>query len=505
MTNRDSDSARGKRNAVLYARVSSGRQAERELSIPDQIRQMKDHCQRNETAVLRCFEDAHTGTKMDRPAFSEMRDYIASNPGLVDEVIVHSFSRFSRDLIGGELERRFFEKAGVKVVSVTQPVDDSSTGDLLRQLIAMMDEHASRETSKHVTRSMAENARQGYWNGGLAPFGYRTLEDSQRGGRSKKVLAINPLEAEDVRAVFALYNRGDGVSGPMGIKQLTSYLNRNGRQYRGRPWSIGSVDRILKDRTYVGERIHGRAKPVVDQVHMSVPQIIDHTLFEHTQQRLRSRNPRKKPPRSINNPVLLSGLARCGRCGGGMTLRTGKSGRYRYYTCGNQARKGPSACIGQSIPMDVLDDIVVAELVPHVMDRGRFKELLAKVLEKVETEDLDAFQRLGDLESELRDRQTVVSRLFRMVETGLGNVDDPEFRERFQRAKIEADIAKSKIDDAQRKHQSGRVLTDAQVDQLHKVVEGALKHGSGPFRKAYFHLFVRVVEVCDNDIRIIAR
>jgi site-specific DNA recombinase len=38
-----------------------------------------------------------------------------------------------------------------------------------------------------------------------------------------------------------------------------------------------------------------------------------------------------------------------------MTIRTGKSGRYRYYACSIKARQGETGCVGQSIPMDKLD------------------------------------------------------------------------------------------------------------------------------------------------------
>ena len=41
-----------------------------------------------------------------------------------------------------------------------------------------------------------------------------------------------------------------------------------------------------------------------------------------------------------------------------MTLRTGKGGRYRYYTCSIKARQGETGCKGRSIPMDKLDDLV---------------------------------------------------------------------------------------------------------------------------------------------------
>src|SRR3546814_1823373 len=58
-----------------------------------------------------------------------------------------------------------------------------------------------------------------------------------------------------------------------------------------------------------------------------------------------------------SSDLLLSGLARCASCDGAMTLRTGKYGRYRYYTCSTCARQGKAACKGRSIPMDTLDDL----------------------------------------------------------------------------------------------------------------------------------------------------
>ena len=41
-----------------------------------------------------------------------------------------------------------------------------------------------------------------------------------------------------------------------------------------------------------------------------------------------------------------------------MTIRTGKSGRYRYYACSIKARQGETGCKGRAIPMDKLDTMV---------------------------------------------------------------------------------------------------------------------------------------------------
>lgn len=55
---------------------------------------------------------------------------------------------------------------------------------------------------------------------------------------------------------------------------------------------------------------------------------------------LRSRSPLCAPPRLTGSTVLLTGLARCGKCGSAMMRCTGKSGAYTYYKCGAVLPKG---------------------------------------------------------------------------------------------------------------------------------------------------------------------
>lgn len=57
------------------------------------------------------------------------------------------------------------------------------------------------------------------------PYGYRTVEAGQKGRRTKKILAIDPVEAEAVRLMYRLIVDGDGQSGPMGVKSVCTWLN----------------------------------------------------------------------------------------------------------------------------------------------------------------------------------------------------------------------------------------------------------------------------------------
>jgi site-specific DNA recombinase len=101
---------------------------------------------------------------------------------------------------------------------------------------------------------MKENARQGFWNGALPPIGYRILEaPEQRGHRTKKTLEIDPIQAETVRLIFRLAREGDGSTGPMGVKSITTHLNAAGIRTRdGGRWGLGAVHKVLTRTTYIG-------------------------------------------------------------------------------------------------------------------------------------------------------------------------------------------------------------------------------------------------------------
>lgn len=147
-------------------------------------------------------------------------------------IVVHSFSRFFRDQVVGEFYIRSLARRDVRVVSLTQHTDDSPEGHLMRRILAMFDEYQSLETAKHVRRSLHENALQGFWNGGVTPFGYKLVEIERRGKTRKKGLAIDEHDATVVRLMFDLALKGDRASAPMGIKAIVCWLNERGYRTR---------------------------------------------------------------------------------------------------------------------------------------------------------------------------------------------------------------------------------------------------------------------------------
>jgi DNA invertase Pin-like site-specific DNA recombinase len=242
--------------AALYLRVSTARQAEHDVSIPDQKRQGEAYCvSRGYQLVETYVEPGASATNDRRPEFQRMIEAGTSKPAPFDVVIVHSFSRFFRDHFELEFYVRKLAKNGVKLVSITQEMGDDPMHVMMRQIMALFDEYQSKENAKHVIRALKENARQGFWNGSLPPIGYRVVAAEQRGAKVKKKLEIDPLHAETVRLIYRLALHGDGAKGQMGVKNIVSHLNRNRIFTRdGGRWGIGQVHRILTRRTYMKAR-----------------------------------------------------------------------------------------------------------------------------------------------------------------------------------------------------------------------------------------------------------
>jgi hypothetical protein len=79
--------------------------------------------------------------------------------------------------------------------------------------------------------------------------------------------------------------------------------------------------------------------PVSEMVVVPVPRLIDRETFDAVQTLLKARHPTVTPSSVISGPTMLTGLIHCAKCGGAMTIRTGKGGRYRY-----EVPATPDAC-----------------------------------------------------------------------------------------------------------------------------------------------------------------
>jgi site-specific DNA recombinase len=134
--------------AAIYVRVSTVRQAERDLSLPDQIAQCEAYCERQGWEIAEIFsEPGASALDEDRPVFQEMIYKATRSDKPFDYVVIHSLSRCSRDALHSEHYVRELRKAGVELVSITQAMTPDASGEMFRKLLNVFDEHQSRENA----------------------------------------------------------------------------------------------------------------------------------------------------------------------------------------------------------------------------------------------------------------------------------------------------------------------------------------------------------------------
>ena len=502
------------RRVAAYLRVSTGRQAESDLSIPDQRKQVAAYCKAHQWELVAEYVDpGASGMEEDRPEFQRMIERATDDDRPYDIVIVHSYSRFFRDAFGLEMYVRKLAKAGVRLVSMTQELGDDPAQVMMRQVIALFDEYQSRENAKHVLRAMKENARQGFYNGSRVPLGYAVEESEKRGTRSKKKLVVDPVEAETVRLIFHLYRLGDGKSGPMGIKAIACWLNERGHRTRtGGRFGVGGLHKILTNPVYVGKWTFNKRcakthveKPVSEHVVVDVPAIIETPEFDAVAASLKSRDPRIAAPRVVTGPVLLTGLAVCATCGGAMTSRTGTSRSgvvHKYYACSTCARQGKTACKGRSIPMARLNTLVTDHLVDRLFHPERLTAILASVSARRAERALEVDGRLAALQTEVTEAAEKLKRLYKMVEDGLTDLDDL-LKERLGSLKLDRDRAQTALDRVKSQAAATTTFDPEVIERFGRTMRDNIQSGETPFRKAYIRAVIDRIEVDDRVIRIV--
>ena len=145
--------------AAIYARVSTTDQADKGYSLPTQI----DACQRlaqqegYTVPESHVFVDDYTGTSLNRPQFTKLRDLVHQR--LVQAVFVHDLDRLSRKLAHQLLLSEEFEQVGVALRIVAMP-DGATTPEaqLLNNVRGVIAEYERRQ-DPGTDRARAARAR----------------------------------------------------------------------------------------------------------------------------------------------------------------------------------------------------------------------------------------------------------------------------------------------------------------------------------------------------------
>lgn len=271
------------RKVALYMYVNRVRSPTAGSTILTQRTKIETYCQTSGLSIVAEYCDQMSDS---RPSW----DRLLKNAtiGGFDAVVVESFSRLGWGVRAASHRMGALNSLGVRLITVSNgELIDPTDHTAIERLLPLFDDYNARERGANISRKMAQNTRRGFFNGGIAPYGYQPVPVKAGPDMHRKRLAPKENEAAVVRTIFALFLIGHGGNGPMSIAELTKWLNDQGcRDRKGRRWNSAVVRKMLKNSIYKGE--HRRKKNAVDKivVLVPVPPVVSEQDFDAAQARL---------------------------------------------------------------------------------------------------------------------------------------------------------------------------------------------------------------------------
>ena len=360
--------------AAAYIRVSTDDQIE--YSPDAQLRALKSWARSNDYYIDPdhvYIDEGISGRKAERrPAFMAMIGAAKVKPAPFEAILVHKFDRFARSREDSVVYKSLLRKeCGVKVISITESIEDDKFSIILEAMLEAMAEYYSINLSEEVKKGMTEKARRGERQT-PAPFGYRTVNHQ---------LVVEPGEAAIVRDLFSRFAAGESYF------SLTRWLNASGfMTRRGKTFQNRSVRYILTNPTYIGlnawtpDRDKKRNTEYLPDENTLLEKgshepLVSQEVWDQAQKRISDlREQFGHNRRPARHSDWISGLVHCSACGEPMirTQQKRASGNtYAYWVCNGYAH---SRC---SHPQGVADAVFKRHLIDSVRAASQDIDALA--------------------------------------------------------------------------------------------------------------------------------
>lgn len=365
--------------AAIYARQSLDRNGEA-LAVTRQLAECRDLAAGKGWEVVREYVDNDTSASSGKPRPQWDKLLTDLTDGLVDVLVCWHTDRLYRrlrDLVGlvEIAERRSLRIASVKAADL-----DLST-PAGRMLAGMLGHAARYEVEQKSARQCAANlqrARMGNVGWTRRPYGYDRVDGS---------IVVVDTEAAVIRRMASAVLSGaslSSVAAMLNDEKITTSL--------GGPWNVNGIKRVLINPRHAGQAVY-RGERVADG---AWPAILDTATHERLVAVLTA--PGRRTTTSNVGKHLLSGIARCGRCGAPMyATPTGVAARrWLAYRC--------SASAHLMRRLDLVDEVVNAVVIARLR-RPDVLQLLAPTedVSALAVESTEIRGRLDDLAALLAD------------------------------------------------------------------------------------------------------
>lgn len=420
------------KRVVAYARFSSNNQ--RDESIDAQLRAIRNYCEDNDIKLVAIYTDeAQSATTDNRDDFRTMIDDILKGKHDIDGVLVHKFNRFARNKYDSALYKKRLRDIDIKVVSVTQPIDDSPEGRILESLIEAMDEYYSENLALEVKKGMLENALKGKHTGGGKLLGLSVDDEGY----------YYPDEnAPIIYRIFKEYANGVPKT------QICERLNREGyRNQYGRTFNVRTITGLLQNEKYIGNFIYNHTQTEVIRLEGIIKNpIVDEDLWSKVQKVRKNAN----KPKHKKRKYLMTGKMRCGVCGftfcGSGAKKINKNGDVSaYYKCQGKV-KNKNGCVNPSLNKDYYEKLIVDTITETALTDNAIKGIAVSVINQLEKERKSPLVPTAKLKKQLdkvKDKQSRLMELYLNGDIERKVLDEKNSTLKEERKHIEEQIEKN--------------------------------------------------------------
>lgn len=380
-------------NGIVYCRVSSKEQLEG-TSLESQEIACREYARTHELTILKVFVEQGESAKFaNRTELLELIDFCRVHKGKVDVLLVWKLDRFARNVEDHYHLKATLAKYGVRVASVTEPIDPNPNGNLLETILAGFAQFDNEIRAMRTVQGMRRKIQEGLypWK---PPLGY--LNVTAPG--DKKTQPDHPEQP-----LFGFLQQGwrlfaTGAYTKAEIRRLLTSWGVVTRQ--GQPLSPQSVDNLFKNPYYAGilvdpwsgEECEGRHVPMIARADFA------------RVQRILGQSHQAVPHEKTNSDFPLRGVVRCNDCQHYLTgsFSRGRSRRYPYYYCGQK----PCGSRRKSCPTHVIHEELESFLDSVTVEPELPAALGDLVLEVVE-------ERRASLKSKMAHREATLTRVKR--------------------------------------------------------------------------------------------
>ena len=373
---------------AIYARSSKDRH---DVSCESQVVELTAAAHAKGEVIYQVFEDrALSSTRDELPAFEAMLEEIRQDPPPFTKIYCLDTSRIARDTHHAQSVKYYLrKKRGIELVFLHLPQSGSYMDEIFEKIMEVWDELHSRMSKEKSISGQKQNIRRGYRAGGKAPYGYRLKTEVvaiHRDGHNicKSVNEVDPVTGPIVTQYFERRARGEGRPSIM-----RDFTKRGLPGPSGTPiWGM-STGRAFEENldAYLGHLVYNRHQEYLREGGYATgtkhrpreewvifpnahPPLTTPEIAAEIRRRMRSVQ-RRQGTSERRTDYLLTGLLKCGTCGG---RYEGDRGIYR---CSTKAcRNGgiARAAIERIVASVVEEDFLTPERLEAIIRRHRIRQ-----------------------------------------------------------------------------------------------------------------------------------